>query len=68
VPARRSACLRPSGYAQAGVTARRRGNLYLPHPLYPPLLARLSAGEGEEKKEGLSPLLNTPNKYVDIRY
>jgi len=27
VPARRSACLRRSGYAQAGVTSRRRGNL-----------------------------------------
>jgi hypothetical protein len=32
----------------------------LPHPLYPPLLARLSAGEGDDRERGASPLLNTP--------
>jgi len=33
-----------------------------PHPLSPPLLARLTAGEGDKKKEGLTPLLNAPYK------
>jgi hypothetical protein len=35
-------------------------NLYLPHPLYPPLLEK---ERGREEKEGLMPLLNTLLKF-----
>jgi hypothetical protein len=31
-----------------------------PHPLGPPLLRRQGEGEGEKKKRGAEPLLNTP--------
>jgi len=43
------------------VTNNTRGaRNFLPHPLCPPLLTRLSAGEGEGRERGALPLLNTP--------
>jgi hypothetical protein len=41
------------------LSATKKGSISAPHPLYPPLLTRR---EGGIKKEGLSPLLDTPIK------
>ncbi len=52
----------PQQYTTVQAPVKKEPVFNLPHPLYPPLLP----GEGEEKKRGAKPLLDTPSALLAV--